>query len=103
LYIKHALVKLAIDIDVVIGYERGGFKKPSPEPMLKALDLLRLTNKQVIAIGDEERDSLSAKAAGITNITVGNRYSSSDFFVKSLNECIKIIEKLSNKNNLNNK
>lgn len=93
-YIKYALKALNLSIDYVIGYERGGYKKPSPTPMWLALELMNLRKDEVVAIGDEERDAKAAKSAGIVNITLNINNEFSDYTVKCFSECIGIIKKM---------
>jgi phosphoglycolate phosphatase-like HAD superfamily hydrolase len=90
-YIKHALKQLNLEFDYVIGYEEGGHQKPSPFPMMKALNYMGLKNNEVISIGDEISDSQAAKSAGIINIVLKNNNPYADFCVNGFQECIKII------------
>jgi HAD superfamily hydrolase (TIGR01662 family) len=43
-------------------------RKPHPEPMNKAVEVLCVKREEVIAVGDEVKDIESANAAGIFNI-----------------------------------
>ena len=43
--------------------------KPSPEMLLKAKDLLKLDTKNVMYIGDDERDIIAGKSAGMKTAT----------------------------------
>lgn len=91
-YIKHALNRLNLNFDYIIGYEEGGYKKPSPVPMIKALKLMGLKSDEVIAIGDELRDSQAAKSAGILNIVLNEMNQYANYRVESFEECIEIFE-----------
>ena len=42
--------------------------KPSPEMLLKAVELLRLDVNDVMYIGDDERDIIAGKSAGMKTV-----------------------------------
>lgn len=67
-YIEEILVYFDIKVDFVIGYEDTTFRKPNPMPMELALSKMGLNPEEVIAIGDNIKDSESAYKAGIVNI-----------------------------------
>ena len=46
--------------------------KPSPVPLLRALEQLRLTREEAIYVGDHEIDRLTGEAAGIPTYIVKN-------------------------------
>ncbi len=96
-YIKHALKKFNLNFDHVIGYEEGGYKKPSPIPMIKALELMGLKSNEVMAIGDEIRDSQAARTAGIQNIVLYEMNQFANYCVENFNECIEILNKMEGK------
>ena len=55
--------------DVIVGNKEASTPKPSPEPILKALELLRIKDKnKVVYIGDSLNDALAAKNAKIKPI-----------------------------------
>ena len=55
--------------DVIVGNKEAPTPKPSPEPILKALELLRIKDKnKVVYIGDSLNDALAAKNAKIKPI-----------------------------------
>src|SRR5690554_2435152 len=56
--------------DVIIGEREGILKKPNPEPLLLALELLDLKSNEAIFIGDSEVDIQTAKNAGVDVIGV---------------------------------
>jgi len=47
--------------------------KPMPEPAIKALALLRMEPRDVLLVGDDERDYAMGLAAGIETVLVGGR------------------------------
>lgn len=55
--------------DVIVGNKEAPNPKPSPEPILKALELLGEHNKEkVVYIGDALNDAIAATNAGVTPI-----------------------------------
>ena len=55
--------------DVIVGNKEAPNPKPSPEPILKALELLGEQNKEkVVYIGDALNDAIAATNAGVTPI-----------------------------------
>ena len=55
--------------DVIVGNKEAPNPKPSPEPILKALELLGEFNKEkVVYIGDALNDAIAATNAGVTPI-----------------------------------
>jgi phosphoglycolate phosphatase len=73
--------------------------KPSPEGVLKALDLMELPKDEVVYVGDSIIDVRAAKAAGIkvASVTTG-RYSherlrneGSDYIMDSLSELLDLV------------
>ena len=54
--------------DVIIGAEDVTYPKPSPEPILRALDCLKSDKADAVLIGDGYNDILSAKRAGVRSI-----------------------------------
>jgi len=57
-------------IDGLVGYEDVTEHKPSPEPILRALQLFGAKPQSTIYIGDHENDIISAKKAGILTCAV---------------------------------
>lgn len=51
--------------DVIVGLDDCKEPKPSPEPLLKAINELYIEPKDCIYIGDQPTDVLAANAAGI--------------------------------------
>ncbi|MFC7072922.1 HAD family hydrolase [Halovenus rubra] len=56
---------IAGHIDAVVGRDTVGSKKPAPEPLLETLGELGVSSKNVLFIGDSERDELAADRAGL--------------------------------------
>ena len=55
-------------IDFIVGYHDAKPIKPSPAPMLKALQLLESTPGNAVSFGDRGIDILSSKGAGILSV-----------------------------------
>ncbi len=75
-------------------------KKPHPQPMLHACDLLGVSVSQALVVGDSENDVLSARAAGCRVIVVETGYNEgrpvsdldADAIVPSLSHAARLIE-----------
>lgn len=49
-------------------------RKPDPFPLLQAAKLIEVSPEHVVYIGDDERDIVAAKAAGMISVSVGWGY-----------------------------
>ncbi len=56
--------------DLVLGCDDVTHSKPHPEPVLKAVDLLRARNDSTVFIGDSRHDMESGRAAGVKTAAV---------------------------------
>lgn len=78
-YAERLLSYHGIPYDALIAYRDVINKKPDPEPMIKCAEKLRLQNHELITVGDDIRDIISSKRAGIdavgVNWGVGNKES----------------------------
>ncbi len=68
--------------DVLIGREDVEMPKPDAEPILKALEVLDATNKEIWMIGDTKLDLISAKNAEVNSIGVLSGYDDYDTLKK---------------------
>lgn len=59
---------------VTISGDTFELKKPDPFPLLQAAKLINVSPEQAIYVGDDERDIIAAKAAGMTSVSVGWGY-----------------------------
>ena len=59
--------------------------KPSPEMLLKAADLLRLDTNNIMYIGDDERDIIAGKSAGMKTATANFGFIKNDINYSSWN------------------
>jgi HAD superfamily hydrolase (TIGR01509 family) len=55
-------------VDVTVCYHDTKQHKPHPEPIQKALSRLRLNSNEAVAIGDAQKDTQAAAAAGVMTI-----------------------------------
>ena len=77
--------------DVIVGNREASTPKPSPKPLLKALELLDYKNKEkVVYIGDALNDVLAAKNAEIKGVLLDRLNEFDDYkdysIIKSLDE-----------------
>ena len=63
-------VKLRDYFDVVVTASDTAAHKPSPEPVLLALELLGARPERAVYVGDAPADMAAGKAAGVTTIAV---------------------------------
>jgi len=70
---------------VLIGREHVQNPKPDAEPILKALEILDITNKEIWMIGDTKLDLISANSAGVNSIGVLSGYDNYDNLKKHTN------------------
>ena len=73
--------------EVLIGRENVTNPKPHPEPILRALHLMKANKESAFMIGDTCLDMISAKEAGIKSVAVEFEYD------KKLHECAEVIKK----------
>jgi phosphoglycolate phosphatase len=80
-FIKPILQKLDIDMfDLILGADSLDEKKPSPKPLLYAME--KLNEKEAIMIGDSKNDILAAKNAGIKSIALTYGYNHGEDILK---------------------
>ncbi len=56
--------------EAVVGFEDTGSHKPSPEPILKALQMLGLGGREVVVVGDTAMDIIAGRQAGARTVAV---------------------------------
>jgi phosphoglycolate phosphatase len=61
-------------IQVVVGGDSCAFRKPRPEPLLRACEALKVAPGQALMVGDSETDVLAARAAGMAIVCVPYGY-----------------------------
>ncbi|OXR49653.1 MULTISPECIES: phosphoglycolate phosphatase [unclassified Pusillimonas] len=70
--VKH--LELHTECAVTIGGDTAGYAKPHPAPLLLAAERAGFTPQQCIYIGDDERDIVAGKAAGMPTIAAAYGY-----------------------------
>ncbi|MCP4488892.1 MAG: phosphoglycolate phosphatase [Gammaproteobacteria bacterium] len=68
------LLKLGISSPVLICGDTFEHKKPHPLPLLKAAEILGVSCQNSIYVGDDERDVIAGKAAGMKTLIAGYGY-----------------------------
>ena len=59
--------------------------KPSPEMLFKAADLLKIDTNNIIYVGDDERDIIAGKSAGMKTATANFGFIKNDIDYNSWN------------------
>jgi HAD superfamily hydrolase (TIGR01549 family) len=67
-YLEGLIRHFNLNVNYIIGYEDTVKHKPNPEPMYKALEMMKLQSTEVLAIGDNINDVISANNAGIKSV-----------------------------------
>jgi phosphoglycolate phosphatase len=89
-------------MDIIVGSDTTGAKKPSPEPVLHVLSALGIPSEEAVIVGDSNFDIEAGKAAGIKTVAVTYGYrplsmlKGADFIIKSMPEILKVLEYWSN-------
>jgi 2-phosphoglycolate phosphatase len=73
-YAKPLVRDLGLTPDVLVGGDSTPFQKPSPEPLWLACDQLGVSPQQCWYVGDDERDVVAGKAAGMKTVSIGFGY-----------------------------
>ena len=68
--------------EILIGREDVEYPKPHPEPILKALYLMKANKESAFMVGDTCLDMLSAKEAGVFGVGVVGDYTSESELIK---------------------
>ena len=87
--------------DHVVTYEDTGKLKPSPAPFLRALDLLGVSAKEALMVGDwPERDMVGASKLGMATVfarygdTFGTVQSGADYELTDIIQLLDIVDRL---------
>ncbi|NCP47164.1 hypothetical protein AUJ42_01350 [Candidatus Collierbacteria bacterium CG1_02_44_10] len=74
-------------VDVFLGKEDVEYVKPDPEGVLKALEIMRGKPEEAIMIGDNEKDIMAGRRAGVdTGIYFPSRYE--EYYVRDKQLCL---------------
>ncbi len=92
---------LAAYFDLILGADSVAERKPSPVPVLKAMEILHATPRETIMVGDSNIDIEAGKKAGVKTIAVAYGYKpieylkGADYIIRdSLNEIVSILEEM---------
>jgi phosphoglycolate phosphatase-like HAD superfamily hydrolase len=70
-YCERMLKHCGFEPDVTVCYHDTRRHKPDPEPLLRALELMKVVpSRRVVAVGDTETDVMAAKSAGLVSVGV---------------------------------
>lgn len=75
-------------IDAALGDIEGQKRKPEPDMLYKAMDILNVNKDEVIYVGDSEVDIVTAKNAGLKCISVSWGFKDRDFLAANKAEVI---------------
>lgn len=70
-------------VDAAIGESSGIRKKPAPDMVLKALDILKVSEDECVYVGDSDVDIMTAKNCGMDIISVLWGFRSKDFLMSN--------------------
>lgn len=96
-YCKAVLRYFNIQVDCIVCYHDTKLHKPNSEPIVKAIELLGEIPDNIISIGDDEKDIIASKAAGVCGCLAlwgtrnFNGYTSADYIFASVEELKKFI------------
>ncbi|MEW6108408.1 MAG: HAD-IA family hydrolase [Nitrospirota bacterium] len=85
-------LELSKYFDIILGSDSIDEKKPSPKPVLKALEILSLTPEEAVIVGDSDYDIIAGKAAGAITIAASYGFrdisllGDADFIIDSFSE-----------------
>jgi len=92
---------LAVYLDLVLGADSVSERKPSPIPVLKAMEILSSSPEETVMVGDSNIDIEAGKKAGVKTIGVAYGYrpieclKGADYIIKnSLDEIISILQEM---------
>jgi len=84
--------------DIVLGSDSVSEKKPSPAPIKKVLETLKIEPDKAIIVGDSDLDIQAGKKAGIISVAVTYGYrgkeslKDADFFIGNINQLLLLIK-----------
>gem|GEM_PF-99986 len=101
---KEALEEIKVNYGVLITNDDVNKIKPSPEPIIKACEQLKVKPSETIMVGDHNFDMQSAKKAGAIAIAIDSGAKTEqellkekpNYLIHDLIEVIKIIKKINN-------
>jgi HAD superfamily hydrolase (TIGR01549 family) len=69
-YAERLLAHHGLDVPVLVAYHDIGRRKPYPDPILRALDILDVKASSAAHVGDRVEDDTAARAAGVVSIMI---------------------------------
>jgi len=93
-------LNLSVYLDLIMGSDSAGAKKPSPVPVFHVLSKLGISPEKAVIVGDSIYDIKAGKAAGIRTIAVTYGYrpaaelQEADFIINTVDELAKILKKM---------
>lgn len=75
-------------IDIAIGDAEGQKRKPEPDMLYKAMDILKVNKNEIVYVGDSEVDIVTAKNAGLKCISVSWGFKDKSFLIDNGAEVI---------------
>ncbi len=87
-------------MDIIVGSETVGERKPSPLPVCHVLSVLGISPEEAVIVGDSNYDIEAGQSAGIKAVAVTYGYKpldllqGADFIINSMPELIGILEKM---------
>lgn len=75
-------------IDIAIGDAEGQKRKPEPDMLYKAMDILKVNKDEIVYVGDSEVDIVTAKNAGLKCISVSWGFKDKSFLIDNGAEVI---------------
>ncbi len=70
-------------IDYFITWEDSSKKKPDPEPLVRALEKLKVENKDIFYTGDTTSDIIMGKNAGVKTIAIPSLFNKKENLIKA--------------------
>ncbi len=87
-------------VDLVLGGDSVGEKKPSPKPLLHVMDVLAAAPGESVIVGDSSFDIQAGRAAGVTTVAVSYGFRAADtlgeadFIIDAMPELPALLERL---------
>lgn len=100
-YCNKVLNHFEIKCDLIVAYHDTTRRKPYPDPFNRAAELLNLNKQNMLTFGDDPKDIIASKAAGIKSVgcTWGCndindlQFRSADFIIHKPTEIKKVVQR----------
>lgn len=83
--------------DIVLGSDSVSERKPSPEPVRKVLEILKIKPDEALIVGDSDLDIKAGREAGVSTVAVTYGYrdrellKDADFLIDNINQLLPLI------------